>query len=167
MFVRTELRTVGELPAKLTRPRTRVELDVDFYVAETAAPVLGVEACRRLDIVRIVDENICEAYVSQTEPTQPPPGKPVPAPRNRPATSTGRITEDFVTDQYADLFDGRLGLLGGDVHLETYPSVPPAHMPLRRLPVALRDRVETELRKLVVDEVIAPVTKPTPWVSAL
>ena len=167
MFDRTELRTVGELPAKLTHPRTRVELDVDFYVAETAAPVLGVEACRRLDIVRIVDENICEAYVSQAESTQPPPGRPVPAPRNRPATSTGRITEDFVTDQYADLFDGRLGLLEGDVHLETDPSVPPVQMPLRRLPVALRDRVETELRKLVADEVIAPVTKPTKWVSAL
>ena len=37
----------------------------------------------------------------------------------------GRVTEDFVTDQYTDLFDGRLGLLEGDVHLETDPSVPP------------------------------------------
>ena len=61
MFDRTELRTFGELPAKLAHPRTGVELDVDveFYVAETAAAVLGIEACRRLDVVRIVDENVC------------------------------------------------------------------------------------------------------------
>jgi len=72
-----------------------------------------------------------------------------------------------VTDQYADLFDGRLGLLEGDVNLQTDPSVPPVRMPLRRLPVTLRGRVETELRKFVADKVIAPVTKPTPWVSAL
>ena len=40
-------------------------------------------------------------------------------------------------------------------------------MPLRRIPVAMRDRVEAELRKMVDDGVIAPVSRPTPWVSAL
>ena len=40
-------------------------------------------------------------------------------------------------------------------------------MPLRRLPVAVKDKVEAELQKLVENEVIAPVTRPTPWVSAL
>jgi hypothetical protein len=44
--------------------------------------------------------------------------------------------------------------------------VPSVQMPLRRQPVAVRDRVEAEPQKLA-ENVIAPVTKPTPWVSVL
>jgi hypothetical protein len=55
----------------------------------------------------------------------------------------------------------------GDVHLEVDPNVKPVQMPLRRLPVAIRDSIESELKLLVKDGVIASVTEPTPWVSAL
>ena len=51
--------------------------------------------------------------------------------------------------------------------MEVDPNVSPVQMPLHRLPVALRDQVKTELDKLVANGVIAPVTEPTKWVSAL
>jgi hypothetical protein len=173
MFDRAELRTIGTVSAELTHPKTMVTIEVDFYVTETADPVLGISACRRLDIVRIVDENVCAAQ--ETPSSSPPPPKspplltsrPVPAPRSRPTPIAGRLTEAVVVQQFADLFDGRLGLLEGDVHLDVDPNIRPVQMPLRRLPVAVRDHVEAELRKMVEDGVIAPVTKPTPWVSAL
>ena len=58
-------------------------------------------------------------------------------------------------------------MLKGDVCLEVDPLVPPVRMPLRRLPVAVRDQIETELQRLTADNIIAPITEPTPWVSAL
>jgi hypothetical protein len=93
--------------------------------------------------------------------------RPVPAPRSRPTPIAGRLTDAVVVQQFADLFDGHLGLLEGDVHLDVDPNIRPVQMPFRRLPVAVRDHVEAELRKMVEDGIIAPVTKPTPWVSAL
>jgi hypothetical protein len=169
MFDHTQLRTLGVLSAKLIHPRTALELDVEFYVAETETAVLGVDACRRLDLIRIVVENLCEAHESSSDKSRSPPSdRPVPAPRRRSVVPTaGRITEADIVELYPDVFDGRLGLLEGDVHLEVDPNVPPVQMPLRRQPVAVRDRVEAELQKLVAENVIAPVTKPTPWVSAL
>jgi len=59
---------------------------------------------------------------------------PQPAPRlsnmHQARMSTGRLTESAVLKQYADLFDGSLGLLEGDVHLDTDPTVHPVQMPL-------------------------------------
>lgn len=166
MFDRTELRTLGMLTATVRHPRTRAEFDVDFYVTEREDPILGIDACRCLDMLRIVEENICavqEAAGSSPQRTIEPPPSATP----RITIAGGRITEASVVARYADLFDGKLGLLEGDVHLEADPNIAPVQMPLRRLPVALRDRVEAELRKMVDDDVIAPVTKPTRWVSAL
>jgi len=50
-----------------------------------------------------------------------------------------RLTEDDVITKFADLFDGTLGHLEGDVHLNVDTDVAPVQMPLRRLPVAPRD----------------------------
>jgi len=47
--------------------------------------------------------------------------------------------------EYADFFDG-IGLLEGDVHLETDPTVLPVQI-IRRLPIAVRDKVAAELKK--------------------
>lgn len=153
MFDGNKLRTLGMMSAELTHPRTRAVIESDFYITEREEPILGIDVCRRLDMLRIVNENICEVSETSSPST--------------PTTPTRRITEADVFKRYADLFDGTLGLLEGDVHLETDPSIPPVQMPLRRLPVAMRDRVEKELRQMVDDGVIAPVTRPTPWVSAL
>ena len=165
MFDRTELKTLGMLTATVRHPRTRDEFDVDFYVTEREDPILGIDACRRLDMLRIVEENICAVHdviVTSTshsiEPSRAEPQTTMPK---------GRLTEAAVFARYADLFDGSLGLLDGEVHLEVDPSVVPVQMPLRRLPVATRDRVEAELRKMAAEGIIAPVTEPTPWVSAL
>lgn len=157
MFDGNELRTVGILTASLQHPRTKVSLDVDFYVTDREIPVLGIEACRRLDLIRIVEDNICEVIEADK-----PYSSPTPSP-----TLQGRLSEADVFAQYGDLFDGTLGLLAGDVHLETDVTINPVQMPLRRLPVAIRDQVETELNKMVTDGIIAPVTEPTRWVSAL
>jgi len=91
----------------------------------------------------------------------------VTSPPQSPSSPTKRLTEDDVITKFDDLFDGTLGHLEGDVHLDVDTDVAPVQMPLRRLPVALRDRVEAELRQMVKDDVFTPVTTPTRWVLAL
>lgn len=144
MFDRTELPTLGVLRAQLMHPRTKTVLDVEFYVTTRDDPILGIDACRRLDMLRIVEDNICELTSAAT----PPPSPTTPSPP---------LTETAIFTRFADLFDGALGLLEGDVHLEVDPTVRPVQMPLRRMPIALRDRVETELQKKT-DGLIEPIT---------
>jgi hypothetical protein len=57
--------------------------------------------------------------------------------------------------------------MNSDVHLEMDPQAQLVQMPLRRLPIATRAQVKTELEQLVADQVLAPVDEPTRWVSAL
>lgn len=77
------------------------------------------------------------------------------------------LTHNDIIAQYSDLFDGQLGLMQRDVHLELDPEVQPVQLPLRRLPIAVRDRVEQELKRMTAEGIITPVNEPTPWVSAL
>jgi len=65
-----------------------------------------------------------------------------------------------------DLFDG-IGQLDGEVHLDVDPTVAPVHMPHRRLPIGVRDKVAAELQRMEADGIIAPVTEPSSWMSAL
>ena len=147
MFDTTELPTVGMITATVKHPRTGEQFDCEFYVTEREHPILGMEACRRLDLLRIVEENICATETHETP--------------------LGELTAAEVFVRYHDLFDGSLGCMDGEVHLAVDPGVTPVQMPLRRLPVALRDQVKTELDRLAANGVIAPVTEPTSWVSAL
>src|SRR6218665_1131265 len=59
------------------------------------------------------------------------------------------------------------GHLQGDVHLQVNEKVPPVQMPLRRLPLGVRDKVDAELRRLEDLGVIESVSEPSPWISAL
>src|SRR6218665_195974 len=76
------------------------------------------------------------------------------------------LTEETIVTEFADLFDG-LGHLQGDVYLQVNEKVPPVQMPLRRLPLSVRDKVGAELRRLEDLGVIESVSEPSPWISAL
>ena len=166
MFDNSELSTIGMLSATLVFQRENTEYNAEFYVTKSTSPVLGIEACRRLKLVH-VNDNISEMRETTTSTPQSDEYRPVPLPRLRRPTTTDQLKESTIRQRYADLFDGKLGTLEGDVHLEVDTSVKPVQLPLRRLPVAIRDRVQRELQTLVDNEIIAPVTTPTKWVSAL
>ena len=64
---------------------------------------------------------------------------------------------DPILDEYKDVFNG----------ICTNPDVAPVVHPSRRLPIALQETVKNELDILVNQEVLAPVTEPTEWVSSM
>ena len=64
-------------------------------------------------------------------------------------------------------FDGKVGTLPGRQHLTIDSSTTPVVMPDRRVPIAVKAKLKTELDSMVERGIITPVTEPTPWVSQL
>ena len=51
------------LQTRVKHPRIAREYDLDFYVAARHdQPLLGLKACRQLELLKAVDENICEVH---------------------------------------------------------------------------------------------------------
>jgi len=144
MFDQTELQTAGMITASVQHPNTRRTVDMDFYITTNhAQPILGLNACLEFELLAIVDENIC------TVQTTPSP-----------------LAVHAVLEEYKDLFEG-LGEMPGEVHLDVDPAVQPVQMPLRRLPIPIKDKVERELQQMCRDGIIEKVSGPTAWLSAL
>ena len=60
-----------------------------------------------------------------------------------------------------------MGDLPDEYHIVTDDAVPPVVLPLRRVPVALRDQIKKKLNEMIASDVITPVTEPTEWVSSM
>jgi len=129
---------------RIRHPRNNTKLDQDFYVTHQD----------RHAAHRGKQLNALNNMLPSSMPMSPP-------------SAPTRLTEAVVFDHYTDPYDSSLDLLDDDMPLETDPSFPPVQMLLHRLPIAVRDRVQLELKKLTDQGVIQPVTEPTPWVSAL
>ena len=144
MYDRTELKTSGVATVRVTNPKTHQSVNLDFYIVPSQQQsILGAAACQMLKLLTIRTENIL-ANLS------------VPA----------KLSRDYILKEYHDVFSGT-GRLPGVVHLETDSAVPPVKLPLRRLPLALRDKVKDELDKLVRDDILAKMDTPSDWISAL
>ena len=70
-------------------------------------------------------------------------------------------------DKFSHLFDNKLGCFDKPVHLELDDRVPPVKMPLRRYPIALKDKLGRELERLESLGVLERVVSATDWVSSV
>ena len=70
---------------------------------------------------------------------------------------------EIMTQQFQDCF-GEIGKLPGVHHITIDPTV--VHPP-RKLPIALREKLREELRRMVKMGIIKPVHEPTDWVNSL
>ncbi|XP_054759514.2 uncharacterized protein K02A2.6-like [Lytechinus pictus] len=72
-----------------------------------------------------------------------------------------------ICGEFNELFSDHVGLAKGYVHrVKTKQDVPPVQHKLRRLPFAVRDKVSTELQRLVKADIIEPVES-SEWISSL
>ena len=77
------------------------------------------------------------------------------------------ITREALIEKYPDVFGDGVGKLAGEHHIRLDNTVDPVQHAPRRVPVALRAKVKEALEDLVKQEVIAPVTSPTAWISSM
>eukprot|EP00112_Aurelia_sp_Birch-Aquarium-sp1_P025750 Seg874.6 transcript_id=Seg874.6/GoldUCD/mRNA.D3Y31 product="putative protein K02A2.6" protein_id=Seg874.6/GoldUCD/D3Y31 len=73
---------------------------------------------------------------------------------------------EIMTQQFPDCFD-EIGKLLGVQHITIDPTVPPVVHPPRKLPIALKEKLHTELKRMVKMGIIKPVHEPTDWVNSL
>ena len=80
-------------------------------------------------------------------------------------TVQGKNMSQRVFEEYADLFRDEVGDLPVTYSMKVNPEVTPVVNPPRRLPVAMKERVEKELQRMQAQGVIESVDEPTEWVS--
>eukprot|EP00795_Rhopilema_esculentum_P009803 gene9803-18365_t len=73
---------------------------------------------------------------------------------------------EIMTQQFPDCF-GEIGKLPGVHHITIDPTVSPVVHPPRKLPIALKEKLHTELKRMVKMGIIKPVHEPTDWVNSL
>lgn len=79
--------------------------------------------------------------------------------------SMGLITVNH--DKFIHAVNGdSLGDLG-ETSLTVDPSVKPKVLPCRNIPIAIRDKVKSEIDKLLQRGILVPVEEPTPWCSQM
>ena len=79
------------------------------------------------------------------------------------------ITQNNSRTFFAEFNDcfGDIGSLPKTHHISVKPEVTPIISPARRIPVALHDKVKSELDRIIKLDVIEPVSEPTEWVNPL
>ena len=144
MFDGQLLNITGEVDLNVRHSITGQCETLKFYVTVMhKVPLLGKHACILFNLIRINEQNICMVENKQFD-----------------------VTRDNIMSKYNDLFNG-FGKFEGEIHLHTYSSVMPVRMPLRKIPIPIKDKVAAELNRLKESGIIEPVTDPTEWLSAL
>ena len=79
------------------------------------------------------------------------------------------ITQDDSLNCFAKFNNcfGDIGSLPKTRHISVKPEVTPTISPTRRVPIALRDKLKSELDSMIKLDVIEPTSKPTKWVNLL
>lgn len=75
-------------------------------------------------------------------------------------------TESDILSEYEDVFTG-LGCIPGVHHIKTDADVTPVIHAPRNVPVALKDKIETELKRMESLGMITKQTEPTDWVNSM
>ena len=73
--------------------------------------------------------------------------------------------EQFLSE-FSDCF-GEIGTLKNTHHIEIKDIVTPVVIPVRKIPLSLKSKLEKELKRMIDLDIIEPVQKPTNWVNGL
>ncbi|CAC5402113.1 unnamed protein product [Mytilus coruscus] len=147
MYNNTTIKPIGKCIFKLVNPKNNDKFKAEFVVVKdvTLTPLLGSKAVQAMNLVTVNYENI--KTVRQGALTKP-------------------LSKEIVMKEYADIFEGT-GKLEGKYHLELDNTANPVVHPPRKVPVAIKEKLHSELERLTKLEIIKPVSTPTPWVSSL
>ena len=80
--------------------------------------------------------------------------------------SAVNVSDEQFLFEFSDCF-GEIGTLKNAHHIEIKHNVTPVVTPVRKIPLALKHKLEKELRHMVDLDIIKPVQKPTDWVNGL
>ena len=152
----SQLPVVGQVTLRVWRDSFKCLLDCKLVDYKDIRPILGRKACIGMNIVKYTDNDAI----------------------NKPTTGNasvysmddnlnGGMSKERLLNQFPDVFAEEVGQLDGEYHIKIDAAVSPVQHPPRRVPVAVREKLKSELERMTAQNIIAPVTTPTPWVSSL
>ena len=140
----SSLEAIGRSKVIVRNTRTNNKYKVNFVVVKEGwlTPLLSGRAAEQMKILTVHYENF---------------------------TSVNAIKEGNILQEYQDVFDDENpGKLPGQVKLEIETEgARPVQCNAKHVPVALKDKVKEGLQKLVDQDVLAKVDRPTDWASRL
>ena len=85
---------------------------------------------------------------------------------NNQVNAIGNSTSgETLVKKYADVFEG-IRCLPGKLHLEIDKNVPPVQHNPRKIPVILKDDINSKLDQMIKQVILKEVTEPTNWISS-
>ena len=149
LYDQSKVRPLGVCQSRIRNNVTGISCEAEFVVIESskATPILGAETSQTLDLVRIQYQDIAAMTTHVTSP---------------------RLGDRAqVLKMYGDVFSGELGTFSGQAHLHVLESATPTKTPLRRIPVAMKQPLQDELKRLEELGIIVQEHQPTDWLSAI
>ncbi|XP_032225763.1 uncharacterized protein LOC116608835 [Nematostella vectensis] len=150
----SKLALIGQVIIPVWRDTKKFKLDCKLVDKNDSRPILGRKACLGLNIIQYMDNGAINKPIIGNSTVYA-------------VHSSAIVTIDNIVQQFPNVFADEVGLLDGEYHIKLDGTVSPVQHAPRRVPVALRDQLKAELDKIVEQEIIAPVTAPTLWVSTL
>ena len=146
MYNGTKIRLLGKKRISMRNPKNGRKYNLEFQIVgeEENKPLLGASAIQGMQLITVNTQNILVVEGSQRYEG---------------------LTLPQVVTQYKDVFEGD-GVLEDKLHLHVDQNVKPVQMPVRKPPIALKEKYKMELERLVERGIIAAVSEPTEWISS-
>ena len=157
----SKLQVVGNVRITVWRDDFKCQLDCKLVDNNAIRPLLGRKACVGMRIIKYTDNDQLNKPRTGSAPVYSLEKTNVTKATQRP------ITRETLIKNYPQVFSEGVGKLAGEYHIRIDSTVDPIQQAPRRVPVALRTKVKEALEDLEQQEVIAPVTSPTAWISSM
>ena len=142
MFNNPELQPFGSTKLEVQNPKNNVRHMTDFLVVSKGhKALLGVKTIQLFQLMTVNLANIMLVF------------------EETPSLSS-------ILDNYNDVFSGK-GKLEEKLHLTVDPIVPTTALPVRKIPLAIKEPLKKEIDRLVCQGILKPVDTPTDWVSSM
>ena len=139
----------------MSRDETKCKLKCKLVDSEDIRPILGRKACLGMNIIRYTDNDALN---------KPQTGSfPIYAVKE----NDKFLIKEKLCNQFPEVFSEGVGKLDGKYHIKINSEVSPIQHAPWHVPLAIRARLKEQLDRMTEQEIIAPVTAPTPWVSSM
>ena len=147
LYDKSRLNSLGRWNTELVNPKTGARQETSLIVVNDApTAILGAATSQKLGLITVHYDHI---YSATTD-----------------GQDTAKARADIV-QRFQSVFSEELGEFTGEVSLEIDPAIPAEQTPLRKVPLAMQDRLKAELTRLEDIGVLKKVTTPSKWVSRM
>ena len=153
MFNKTKLKAEGKCNISLRNLKNHKKYRGSFVVVEgVTSSIIGARSVQQMGLIEIKYDKI-RAMEDQRRDQQ-----------QRDIDHPGLTLADL-TARFKNVFEGEVGRLGEKLRFEVDETVQPVQLPVRRVAVAMKPKLKSELERLENLKIIEKQEAPTKWVS--